>query len=51
METEQKREPLPKQLDVSRDEKIGSNDLLRFVSYPLGSVACLRNGYIGGHQA
>jgi DNA polymerase V len=45
-----KERALAKAMDVIRD-KFGPNALLRAVSYTPGSVARIRNGYIGGHRA
>ncbi|CAM4173090.1 DNA polymerase IV [Geobacillus stearothermophilus ATCC 7953] len=45
-----KERALAKAMDAIRD-KFGPNALLRAVSYTPGSVARVRNGYIGGHQA
>nr|WP_017437515.1 hypothetical protein [Parageobacillus caldoxylosilyticus] len=41
---------LAKAMDAIRD-KFGPNALLRAVSYTPESIARIRNGYIGGHQA
>ena len=45
-----KERALAKAMDAIRD-KFGPNALLRAVSYTPGSVARIRNGYIGGHQS
>jgi DNA polymerase V len=45
-----KKRALAQVMDAIRD-KFGPNALLRAVSYTSGSVARIRNGYIGGHQA
>ena len=45
-----KERALAQTMDAIRD-KFGPNALLRTVSYTPRSVARIRNGYIGGHQA
>ena len=45
-----KERALAQAMEAIRD-KFGPNALLRAVSYTPGSVASIRNGYIGGHQA
>jgi DNA polymerase V len=45
-----KERALAKVMDAIRN-RFGPNALLRAVSYTPGSVACIRNNYIGGHQA
>jgi len=45
-----KERALAQAMDAIRN-RFGSNALLRAVSYTPGSVARIRNGYIGGHQA
>jgi DNA polymerase V len=49
-ENREKERTLAKAMDEIRD-KFGSNALLRAASYTSGSLARIRNGYIGGHKA